>query len=73
MENIIVYPKNKKQKNLLQSLFKEMNIRFEIEENDDTRMTKEEFYTKIEEAKQEAREGKVTRVKKEDLKSFLGI
>lgn len=68
-----MYPKNKKQKNLLQSLFKEMNIRFEIEENDDTRMTKEEFYTKIEEAKQEAREGKVTRVKKEDLKSFLGI
>lgn len=73
MDSIIVYPKNKKQKTLLESLLKEMNVRFEIEDTDETLMTKEEFYARIEEARQEAREGKVITVKKEDLKSFLGL
>lgn len=72
MENIIVYPKNKKQQTLLQSMLKEMNIRFEIEEDDDTRMTKEEFYAKIEKAKQEAREGKLHRLTPELEKELFG-
>lgn len=73
MDSIIIYPKDKKQKTLLGSLLKEMNVRFEIEDTDETLMTKEEFYARIEEARQEAREGKVITVKKEDLKSFLGL
>lgn len=72
MENIIVYPKNKKQQTLLRSLLKEMNVRFEIEEDDDTRMTKEEFYAEIEEAKQEAGEGKVLRYTPELKKELFG-
>lgn len=32
-----------------------------------------EFVKKIQEGKQQVKEGKVTRVKKEDFKSFLGM
>ena len=43
-------------------------------EKDDTLMTKEEFYAKIERARQQAREGKVTRMRDHDhLKELLGL
>ena len=73
MENIIITPKNKKQFSAIKTFLEEMKIRFRTEKEDDTLMTEEEFYAKIDEAKQEAREGKVTRVKQEDLKAFLGL
>lgn len=72
MDSIIVYPKNKKQKTLLESLLKEMNVRFEIEDKDETLMTKEEFYARIEEARQEAREGKVHKLTPELKKELFG-
>lgn len=72
MESITIYPKNKKQKSLLKSLLEEMKIRFEISKSDDTLMTEEEFYGKIDRAKQQAREGKGTRVKtKKELHNYL--
>jgi len=39
----------------------------------DTLMTEEEFYAKIDKGIQQAKEGKVVRVSKEELKSFLGL
>ncbi len=40
----------------------------------DTLMTEEEFYTKIDKGIQQAKEGKVTRFEsKEDFKKFLGL
>ncbi|MBS1737210.1 MAG: hypothetical protein JSS98_11490 [Bacteroidetes bacterium] len=72
MESITIYPKNEKQKSLLKSLLEEMKIRFKISKADDTLMTEEEFYAKIDSAKQQAKEGKGTRVgTKEDLHTYL--
>lgn len=68
MDNIIVYPKNKKQQTLRESLLKEMNVHFEIEDTDEALMTKEEFYSRIE----EAREGKVHKLTPELKKELFG-
>ncbi len=58
MENIIIIPESKKQSSVIKAFLKEMKIRFEVEK-DDTEMTKEEFFAKIDRAKQEVKEGKV--------------
>ncbi len=58
MENIIIIPESKKQSSVIKAFLKEMKIRFEVEK-DDTEMTKEEFFAKIDRAKQEVNEGKV--------------
>ncbi len=73
MENITIYPKSEKQKSLLKSLLEEMKVRFEIRKSDDdTLMSEEEFYAKIDRAKQQAREGKGTLIKtKEELRAYL--
>lgn len=49
-----------------------MKVRFEISKQDDTLMTEEEFYAKIDWAKQQAREGKVQILTKEKQKDLLG-
>ncbi|MCJ8498390.1 hypothetical protein MVI27_08965 [Chryseobacterium salipaludis] len=61
MENIIIIPESKKQSAVIKAFLKEIKIRFEVEK-DDTEMTKEEFFAKIDRAKQEVKEGKVTRI-----------
>ncbi len=58
MENIIIIPESKKQSSVIKVFLKEMKIRFEVEK-DDTEMTKEEFFAKVDRAKQEVKEGKV--------------
>jgi len=58
MENIIIIPESKKQSSVIKAFLKEMKIRFEVEK-DDTEMTKEEFFAKIDRAKQQVKEGKV--------------
>ncbi|MGC4128148.1 MAG: hypothetical protein QM564_01015 [Bergeyella sp.] len=74
METMVVYPKSEKQKSLLASLLDEMKIRFEIAKTeDDTKMTKEEFYAMVDAAKQEAREGKVHILTPEKQKELLGL
>lgn len=73
MENIVIMPKNKKQFAAIKNFLEEMKIRFRTEKEDDTLMTEEEFYAKIDLSIKQAEEGKVTRVKKEDLKAFLGL
>ena len=77
MESITIYPKNKKQTSLLKSLLEAMNINFDTKEaeKDDTLMSKEEFYAKIDEARKEIEEGKgieyTPELKKELFKSIL--
>src|SRR5690625_1518916 len=68
MNNLIVYPKNKNKQNLLESMLKEIGRDFEVEEADETQMTKDEFYAKIE----EAREGKVHKFTPELEKELFG-
>ncbi len=71
MENIIIFPESKKQSSVIKAFLKEMKVRFEVEK-DDTEMTKEEFFAKIDRAKQEVKEGKVTRINTtEELHAFL--
>ncbi|MGC4128456.1 MAG: hypothetical protein QM564_02615 [Bergeyella sp.] len=73
MESVIVYPKSKKQKSLLKSFLEEMKIRFEVtEKEDDTLMTEEEFYAKIDRAIKDAEEGKVVEYTPEMRKKLFG-
>ena len=69
MEVLILHPENKAQLSALKAMAKALKISFE---------TKNDFYApdfvaKIEKSKQEIKEGKTTRVKKEDLQNFLGL
>jgi len=44
MDNITIYPENEKQKFLLESLFQEMKVRFEVRKsNNQTLLSQQEF------------------------------
>ncbi|MBN8567488.1 MAG: hypothetical protein J0M25_12240 [Flavobacteriales bacterium] len=74
MKSIIVYPKNEKQKNLLQSLLEEMKVRYIIDKaENNSKMTKEEFFQKIDSSLDEAGKGKTIKISKEDQKTLLGL
>ena len=66
----IAHPRTLEQINALQAFTQALKIRFEItkEENYDST-----FVEKVLESRQQAKAGKVTRVKKENLKEFLGL
>ena len=65
MKSIIVYPKNEKQKNLLQSLLEEMKVRYIIDKaENNSKMTKEEFFQKIDSSLDEAEKGKTIKISK---------
>lgn len=72
MESIIVYPKNEKQKSLLKSLLEELKVRFEIGE-DDSLMSEDEFYKKIDNSIQQSEEGKTKTLPKDKQKEILGL
>lgn len=71
MESITIYPKNEKQKNLIKALLEEMKVRFQVNE-DDTKMSEEEFYSQIDEAILQAEEGKVHKYTSELKKELFG-
>lgn len=72
MENIIIMPKSEKQFSAIKTFLEEMKIRFKTEKKDDSLLTEEEFYAKIDRAKQQAKEGKGTLIKtKEELHAYL--
>ena len=66
----IAYPETAEQVNALQAFMQALKITFEVskEEGYDP-----EFVEKVLESRGQARDGKVTRVKKENLKEFLGL
>ncbi|AQW92987.1 hypothetical protein [Elizabethkingia anophelis] len=52
MEKLLIIPENKRQLDLLKSLLKEMKIKFvPTSVEDDTKMSKEEYYSKLDNAK----------------------
>ena len=66
----IAHPQTSEQVSALIAFMEALKIRFEV--------SKEEFYNsdflaKIEESRAQAKNGQVTKVKKEDLKEFLGL
>ena len=58
MQNILITPKNEKQLNLLKLLLEEMKIQFRYEKNE-TESINPELEKKINEARQEKKEGKL--------------
>jgi len=60
MEPIIIYPKNSHQYSVIKALLEEMKVKFKapFKEKDETLMTEEEFYAKINRASKQAEAGK---------------
>ena len=60
MEPIIIYPKNPHQYSVIKALLEEMKVKFKtpVKENDETLMTEEAFYAKINSAAKQAEAGK---------------
>ncbi|WP_312761352.1 DUF2683 family protein [Epilithonimonas sp.] len=73
MESIIIYPKDEKQKSLLKSLLEELKVRFEIGENDETLLSEEDFYKKIDKSIEQAESGKTINISKDKQREFLGL
>lgn len=74
MESITIYPKNSKQKSLLKSLLEEMKIRFEIaDSNEESSLSRKDFFTKIDKSISQAETGKTRRLAKNKQKEFLGL
>ena len=67
---LIAHPQTDEQVNALKAFMQALKIRFEVtkKENYDP-----DFVEKVLESQKQARGGKVTRVKKENLKEFLGL
>jgi hypothetical protein len=74
MESITIYPNNEKQRSLLKSLLEEMKVRFEItKDNDETLLSEEEFYSKIDKSIEQAQNGQTKVLSKEAQKELLGL
>ena len=66
----IAHPKTAEQVNALQAFMQALKIKFEVSKAENYNP---EFVEKILESRQQAKDGKRTRVKKEALKEFLGV
>ncbi|MCA1762227.1 MAG: hypothetical protein LC664_04440 [Flavobacteriales bacterium] len=69
-KTFIIRPETTEQENALKAFIKALKIKFEV--------TKEkpydpDFVAKIKTSRQQAKEGKITRVEKKDLDKFLGL
>lgn len=73
MESITIYPKNEKQKSLLKSLLEEMKVRFDIGITDDSLLTEDEFYAKIDKSVEQAEKGQIKKLSKNKQKELLGL
>lgn len=74
MKSIIIYPKNEKQKHLLQSLLEEMKVRYVFGNTENEgKMTKEDFLKKIDTSIEQANSGNTVKISKEDQKQLLGL
>jgi hypothetical protein len=74
MESITIYPKNEKQKSLLKSLLEEMKVRFEIaSDKDDTLMSEQAFFEKIDKSIAQAEKGNTKTLSKDKQKELLGL
>lgn len=66
----IAHPKTGEQVEALKAFMHALKIRFEVSNADSYNP---EFVKKVLESRQQAEEGKVTRIKKENLKEYLGL
>jgi hypothetical protein len=68
--NITAHPQDDSQVEAVKAFMKALKIKFEISKE---KPYNPEFVAKIKKSEQEFKDGKFTRVKKEDLQSFLGL
>ena len=73
MKSITIYPKDEKQKSLLKSLLEELKVRFEIGEKDETLLSEEDFYKKIDKSIEQAESGKTTNISKDKQREFFNL
>ena len=73
MDSITIYPKDEKQKSLLKSLLEELKVRFEIGEKDETLLSEEDFYKKIDKSIEQAESGKTTNISKDKQREFFNL
>jgi hypothetical protein len=76
MEPIIIYPKNPRQYSVIKALLEEMKVKFTApaQEKDETLMSEEEFYAKINRAAKQAEAGKKIKLTPEIEKElFEGV
>jgi hypothetical protein len=74
MDSITIYPENERQKSLLQSLLKEMKVRFEVGKSDEqTLLTEDEFIAKIDKSIKQAESGRTKNLAQNKQKQFLGL
>lgn len=66
----IARPKTADQVNALKAFMQALKIKYEVSKEESYNA---EFVEKILESQKQVKEGKVTRVKKENLKEFLGL
>lgn len=66
----IIRPETTEQENALKAFIKALKMKFEIARD---KPYDPDFVAKINESRQQVKDGKTTRVKKEDLKAFLGL
>jgi hypothetical protein len=69
-EVIVVHPKNLAQLEALKTFMEAFKIDFKVHDEQDYHPA---FINKIKASRKQAKNGEVTRVKKEQLKSFLGV
>lgn len=70
MAPVTIHPKDQNQWNALKIIFEAMNVPFE---KDEESLYNPMFVAKIRKSEEQIEEGKVTRVEKENLQTFLSI
>lgn len=71
MTTFTIHTEDKEQSNALKAVLKALKIKFEI--NKENKPYNPEFVAKIKESKKQHENGDYTTVKKEDLRTFLGL
>jgi hypothetical protein len=71
--NIKAYPNDISQIEAIKAVMMAFKIQFEITNTNDKKGYNPEFVAKIKQSKKEIENGNSIRVKKEDLKQFLGL
>ncbi len=66
----IIHPETAEQENALKAFIKALKIKFEVSKE---KPYNPDFVAKIKESSKQAKDGKTTRVEKEDMKEFLGL
>jgi NH3-dependent NAD+ synthetase len=69
-EIFIAHPKTSEQVDALKAFMQALKIKFEVSNTDSYNP---DFVNKVLESRQQVKEGKVTRVKKENLREYIGL